>query len=410
MDDLAAAQSSFDRGVEARERGEHATAFACFRSAVASWDRVGYSGALSGCTLVHLSGYHLHAADFVAGLATAERGCAVFDALDEESADIDTVRAACEHYRGTALSYFGRHTEAYSAVHTSMAISDRRGDSERVADALLALATLCRETGELKKGLIFSQRAAALSSSTITPTGGIVARASRCREALRVQGVLLLALMRADEALACIRLLLAAEQRVFGRNSGEAAQTMALLAHGFIVTEQYEHASAMCTETMSILEALGLERTPSYANILSSLSDVAVNVGDLDRALSLLQRCLAIHRTVGTLQNSAAQATIGNIVKLLTSLGRNAEAAALRAEEALLTRRSQTRCAGPGCKLQLRPDGAPLDVCVRCRRTHYCSKACQTADWKRDGGHKAECKALIAEAVAAADTLAAKKH
>ena len=41
-------------------------------------------------------------------------------------------------------------------------------------------------------------------------------------------------------------------------------------------------------------------------------------------------------------------------------------------------------------------DGAPLDVCVKCRCTFYCGKACQTSDWK--AGHKAECKALIAEA------------
>ena len=63
-------------------------------------------------------------------------------------------------------------------------------------------------------------------------------------------------------------------------------------------------------------------------------------------------------------------------------------------------RRSQIHCAGPGCERQLREDSAPLDVCVKCWRTFYCGKACQTTGWKREGGHKAECKALIAEAAA----------
>ena len=65
----------------------------------------------------------------------------------------------------------------------------------------------------------------------------------------------------------------------------------------------------------------------------------------------------------------------------------------------LVMRRSQIDCAGPGCSRKLREDGpAPLDVCVKCRRTFYCGKVCQTADWKRKGGHKAECKEFIAAA------------
>ena len=62
-------------------------------------------------------------------------------------------------------------------------------------------------------------------------------------------------------------------------------------------------------------------------------------------------------------------------------------------------RRSQSACAGPGCVRRMREDGAPLDVCVNCRRTFYRGKACQTADWK--AGHRKECKALVAESAAA---------
>ena len=46
-------------------------------------------------------------------------------------------------------------------------------------------------------------------------------------------------------------------------------------------------------------------------------------------------------------------------------------------------------CAGPGCSLTRRPDGAPLDVCNGCKRVCYCGKVCPAAGWK--AGHRAEC-------------------
>ena len=88
------------------------------------------------------------------------------------------------------------------------------------------------------------------------------------------------------------------------------------------------------------------------------------------------------------------------ICGVLHRLERHAEADEAYTSYVFVTRRSQIRCSGPGCKRRLREDGAALDVCVNCRLTFYCGKACQTADWK--AGHKKECKALVAEAAAAA--------
>ena len=90
------------------------------------------------------------------------------------------------------------------------------------------------------------------------------------------------------------------------------------------------------------------------------------------------------------------------IVRALRGLSRDTEAASVQISAELSERRCQTHCSGPGCERRLRPDGAPLNVCIKCRRTFYCGKDCQTADWKREGGHRAECKALIAEGKAAA--------
>ena len=75
-----------------------------------------------------------------------------------------------------------------------------------------------------------------------------------------------------------------------------------------------------------------------------------------------------------------------------TSLAAEADSAATAIEH-----RSQSLCAGPGCTRRLREDGTPLPVCTGCNRTHYCSVACQAADWRREGGHKGECAALADE-------------
>ena len=50
------------------------------------------------------------------------------------------------------------------------------------------------------------------------------------------------------------------------------------------------------------------------------------------------------------------------------------------------------RCTAADCPRKVKADGTPLDQCGGCKRCYYCSKACQTADWK--AGHKAECKTL----------------
>ena len=39
------------------------------------------------------------------------------------------------------------------------------------------------------------------------------------------------------------------------------------------------------------------------------------------------------------------------------------------------------------------PAGTTLYNCKGCREVRYCSRACQTSDWK-EGGHKAKCKRL----------------
>ena len=118
---------------------------------------------------------------------------------------------------------------------------------------------------------------------------------------------------------------------------------------------------------------------------------------DFSGALAHTERALAIYREFFPPDHPHIAISLGNTAFLHAHRGRPeyAETALLAANA--VARRSQTNCSGPSCIRKLREDGAPLDVCVKCRRTFYCGKACQTADWKREGGHRAECKALIAE-------------
>ena len=141
----------------------------------------------------------------------------------------------------------------------------------------------------------------------------------------------------------------------------------------------------------------------AHALLTAYIGNTRDRQGYVDMNLHLLQRSLENLRTLLPRDHPEIALRLRELSSLHGRMGHagDAEAAASAARE--IERRSQVACAGPDCKRQLREDGAPLDMCVKCRRTFYCGKACQTADWKAAvGGHKAECKALVAEGKAAA--------
>ena len=76
--------------------------------------------------------------------------------------------------------------------------------------------------------------------------------------------------------------------------------------------------------------------------------------------------------------------SVDHIPKYVKSLGWTRNDALFHALCGYLKERS---CRGPGC------DGFGLSFCKNCREAHYCSKECQTRDWKV-GGHKSACKIL----------------
>ena len=147
----------------------------------------------------------------------------------------------------------------------------------------------------------------------------------------------------------------------------------------------------------------------STARVFFFMGNCAIELQRYEDALQYFQPSLTIRRKLLPPDHPDIAKVLGCIAEVHSKLGNRPEAYAAQTASIRVARRSQTLCAGPDCERQMRGDGAPLDVCVKCRRTFYCGKECQTADWKREGGRKAECKELIAETAVEAAAAATTK-
>ena len=185
-------------------------------------------------------------------------------------------------------------------------------------------------------------------------------------------------------------------------NNCKIASCVAALAHSSLLLGEPAVATEYIERARALYERLGMHCTSEMTTVLLTAGEILMfEGGRAELANEQLERCLAMRMDLLPPDHPSLGAVYYLLAQCNTMRGKCSAATA--AEDAALSigRRSQTHCAGPGCERRQRPDGAPLDVCVNCRRTFYCGKACQTADWKRKGGHKAECKALIAEAAGA---------
>ena len=142
---------------------------------------------------------------------------------------------------------------------------------------------------------------------------------------------------------------------------------------------------------------LNFENTQQFANACLTLGSCLYNDGQPVEALRYLTRALELQRKLLPPDHPNIAMSLNNIALANEALGNADAAAQAAAASTAVARRSQSACAGPGCDRHVKADGRPLEQCGKCRRTYYCSVVCQTADWKREGGHKAECKALVAE-------------
>ena len=208
---------------------------------------------------------------------------------------------------------------------------------------------------------------------------------------------MLKSLHRCDEALSVFRAVLHDAELAYGAESMESAVATFNAGYVLILMGNGAEGEAYVQSSLNMLERLGRENTPQFASCLCVKAQLLATQGEAELALACLERCLVIQRQTLPLDHPSLASTLTCISQMQSRLCRPAGDAAAAA--AAIYRRTQTVCSGPKCQLSMRPDDKPLDVCVNCRCTFYCGKACQTADWK--SVHKAECKALIAKAAAA---------
>ena len=361
--------------------------------------------------LYKLGASHRAGGNNAEALRTVERALQIAHSLDPDDRVVQVNLARCGLTCGAIYAEFGRNTEAIAALNPSLALHEQLGDTEGLLMCVINVARLYESVGRAAEGLEMLYKA---KTTCLSPTGGAGPSAYTLLYHISQSiGGTLMHLHRFSEAVACYKENLALIARTRGRRSREAADVLSCLADAESsddnarerdggsharLTEITEHF----LEALSIIEEHGLQSTKYDAALMYRLGCSWGKRGNPAGALYFLQRAVDIARKVlppdhpllakALSAYSAANELVG---------GREDAAAAAHAEALAIDRRSQVRCAGPGCTKKLREDGAPLDVCVKCRRTFYCGKACQTADWKREGGHKAECKALIAARAAA---------
>ena len=290
----------------------------------------------------------------------------------------------------------GRTTEAIAAFQEALPLYRRAGNREGEIKVLIGLGDRMAFVGEVDRGLSCYEQAESLArTATMFP------KSQRARWDASIcmgKGNCHLRAGRHAEALTFFTQHLELDKRLPGGDSAVLAVAMMNIASAQAALGRPELAVASYKGAIDRMERRGLTNSESFAMAEVNLGCVLLGVGSPKLALRHMERGFAIYRSVLPPSHPSIADTMKNVARAQVALGNFGGATELFKAGVSLGRRSQTQCSGPDCKRTMRHDGEPLDVCVMCRVTFYCSKACQTADWKAEGGHKAECKALIAEA------------
>ena len=387
--DAAAAARAVESGGAAYARADFTLAIGHYRTAVALFEKCG--GLDLAQALCRLSScYSTHARDSTAALACADRSFSVASALNQQDPLVTSLTVSCETVRGEAFSVLGRTTESTAAFKTALTLAECIGDPVRIAQLLIDIASNSAITGDVESGLLYLQRA-----ESLTPPANYKLRTNL----MLARGSLFRGSDRLPAAIECYRSALNAGAHVYGRCSRESASTLISIACAHNMLGRTAEAASFTESAAVILQSLGATASGDFSTVLMLRGAGAIARGEHVPALVHLNLALDLQRQLFPPSHPSIAITLRNISAVQGFLGRDEEATRTRSAALAINRRYQVACAGPGCERKLREDGAPLDVCVRCRCTFYCGKACQTADWK--AGHRAECKALIAAAAAA---------
>ena len=305
--------------------------------------------------------------------------------LAAESAAGTTAPASLKRYRADVLSLSagglkqsGRYSETLSLYEESLSYYESSGDTERVISCLTGLGEVYIQQGLPEKALTMARRAQPLN-----PRTGLT---------LAELGRLWTELERYDEALVCFQKALVFEERDSGKNSLYSATIQVYIGNVYDSRGQLDVALSWFQRARATYEKHNSTGTINFGALSMNTGACYGKVGNFSEALALFTRALAIFRKEFPPDHPSVAACMNYIAIANYELGNSDASAAAGQAATAAARRSQVQCAAAGCPRKLKADGTPLDQCGGCKRCYYCSKVCQTADWK--AGHKVECKEL----------------
>ena len=277
-----------------------------------------------------------------------------------------------------ALKNSGRYSEALSPLIESLAYYESVGNSESLASCLTDLGEIYIEQGLSEKALAMARRAQSLNPNKTA--------------SLHALGSMLSQLDLPLEALEYSKRALECEERERGKNTYLYAILQEQIGSLYSGLGQLNLALSWYHRARAGFEKHGQTNTINCGQLFFNIGVVYERTSNLSDALAHYTRAAAIFRGALPPDHSTITQCMGAIATVSAALGNVDDAAAAATAAASTARRSQVQCAEAGCPRKIKADGTPLDQCSGCKRCYYCSKVCQTADWK--AGHKTECKEL----------------
>ncbi|OTA79905.1 hypothetical protein M434DRAFT_381562 [Hypoxylon sp. CO27-5] len=172
-----------------------------------------------------------------------------------------------------------------------------------------------------------------------------------------------------------VAVTLANTEAVFLSNDGEQAMRAGRFDEAISL-----HRQALALKLRAYPE-FSIQAGISY----NGLGEALLRAGRLDEADECFQKALAVREAKGPAQDLAA--TRDDIGALREAQGRFEDAREIRLKGA---EKKQMLCGNYDCPTNRMSGLDKLSACAACKSVFYCSKSCQTQDWKNR--HKPLCK------------------
>jgi len=242
-------------------------------------------------------------------------------------AEIDAIghaptRARAATATATALSRAGKVVEATRVAEEAVELAQRGHDDESEADAL---AVLCFASGFLSgktdEALTYARWALALAERNHDD--------NLVREIRFYRGLVLSNTDRLEEAQADLEFVVAARERLNGRDTLEAAEARSNLGVVFNAQGRLVQAGEQFARTVTTLERLIGPGTAEAIPARNNLGSIQVQLGQLDAARATLERLIPDAERAYGKESPSLTPTLINLGELRLAERRYAEAAAL---------------------------------------------------------------------------------